>query len=55
MDRKMTKQQRIKELESQLMTIGFSGMAYSSVWQEKAKELNELKKELGLEVGKCGK
>ena len=41
----MNKEEEIKQLENQLMTIGFSGMAYSEVWNEKSKRLNELKGE----------
>ena len=33
----------IEKLENQLMLMGFNGMAYTSLWNEKAKRLNELK------------
>jgi len=36
--------QEIKQLENQLMNIGMNGMAYSEVWNEKAKRLNKLKR-----------
>jgi predicted AlkP superfamily phosphohydrolase/phosphomutase len=36
-------EERIKYLENRLISMGLSGMAYTSYWNELAKELNDLK------------
>ena len=38
-----TTEERIKELEARLMQLGFSGLAYTLIWNSTAKELERLK------------
>ena len=40
-----TRKEKISRLENRLISLGYSGMAYSEYWDEVAKELNKLKEE----------
>lgn len=41
----ISRQERISVLQSKLMLLGFSGMAYTTEWNIIAKKLNKLKEE----------
>ena len=41
---KMTNKE-IERLETKLMTLGLNGLAYSSIWNDTAKKLKEIKNE----------
>ena len=43
-EEKFTTEERIKRLESSLMLLGINGLAYSPLWQEQAKKLEQLKR-----------
>lgn len=40
------KSEKITELESQLMLMGLSGLAYTSEWNKKVEQLDQLRKGL---------